>query len=173
MIIQLKEEITPRRKEEIIAETNRLGYKSNEVHTQKGNYLVCIGSKEFDIRLVGCLEGVKDVHRVSDSFKLVSRKWKVVPTAIDLGDGVVIREGDFALMAGPCSIESEEQVRSVARHLAATRTGLTLDEMAAELGVGRRTAERMRDTLAAMFPQMDSRDDHGRIRRWLLPASAL
>ncbi len=66
-----------------------------------------------------------------------------------------------------------ENLLRLARHLAATRTGLTLDEMAAELGVGRRTAERMRDTLAAMFPQMESRDDDGRVRRWVLPASAL
>jgi predicted DNA-binding transcriptional regulator YafY len=66
-----------------------------------------------------------------------------------------------------------ENLLRLARHLAATRTGLTLDEMAGELGVGRRTAERMRDTLAAMFPQMNFRDDDGRVRRWLLPASAL
>jgi predicted DNA-binding transcriptional regulator YafY len=61
----------------------------------------------------------------------------------------------------------------LARHLAATRSGLTLDEMAAELAVGRRTAERLRDTLLAMFPQMESWDDDGRVRRWRLPGSAL
>ena len=66
-----------------------------------------------------------------------------------------------------------ENLLRLARHLAATRTGLTLDEMAGELGVGRRTVERMRDTLASMFPQMECRDDDGRVRRWLLPASAL
>lgn len=66
-----------------------------------------------------------------------------------------------------------ENLLRLARHLAATRMGLTLDEMAGELGVGRRTVERMRDTLASMFPQMECRDDDGRVRRWLLPASAL
>src|SRR4029077_3982937 len=66
-----------------------------------------------------------------------------------------------------------ENLLRLARYLAATRTGLTLDEMADELGVGRRTVERMRDTLAAMFPQMECRDDDGRVRRWLLPARAL
>ena len=66
-----------------------------------------------------------------------------------------------------------ENLLRLARHLAATRTGLTLDEMAAELGIGRRTAERMRDVLMTMFPQMECRDDDGRMRRWLLPASAL
>ncbi|HLU89604.1 MAG TPA: 3-deoxy-7-phosphoheptulonate synthase, partial [Cyclobacteriaceae bacterium] len=51
----------------------------------------------------------------------VSNKWKVKPTIIDLGDGVFIKEGDMALMAGPCSIESEEQIRKVLDHLTANR----------------------------------------------------
>jgi predicted DNA-binding transcriptional regulator YafY len=45
--------------------------------------------------------------------------------------------------------------------------------MAAELAVGRRTAERLRDSLIAMFPQMECRDDDERARRWRLPGSAL
>jgi predicted DNA-binding transcriptional regulator YafY len=66
-----------------------------------------------------------------------------------------------------------ERLLRLARHLAATRTGLTLDEMATELEVGRRTAERLRDSLADMFPQMDCWDDEERVRRWRLPGSAL
>ena len=66
-----------------------------------------------------------------------------------------------------------ERLLRLARHLAATRTGLTLDEMATELEVGRRTAERLRDSLADMFPQMDSWDDDERVRRWRLPGAAL
>ena len=66
-----------------------------------------------------------------------------------------------------------ENLFRLARHLAATRTGLTLDEMAAELDVGRRTVERMRDALLTMFPEMDSWDDEERVRRWRLPGSAL
>ena len=69
--------------------------------------------------------------------------------------------------------EPSQRLLRLARHLAASRTGLTLDEMAAELEVGRRTAERLRDSLMAMFPQMDSWDDEERVRRWRLPGSAL
>src|ERR1035438_5183785 len=109
MIIQLKEGIAAVEKSGVIEQVNLIGYKSTEVKTQEGDYLVCIGKKEFDIRRLGSLKGVLDVHRVSDSFKLVSRKWKVKATEIDLGDGVKIKEGDLSIMAGPCSIESEEQ----------------------------------------------------------------
>jgi len=66
-----------------------------------------------------------------------------------------------------------ERLFRLARALAATRTGLTLDEMATELEIGRRTAERLRDALVAMFPQMDCSDDDERVRRWRLPGSAL
>ena len=66
-----------------------------------------------------------------------------------------------------------ERLLRLARYLAGTRTGFTLDEMATELDVGRRTAERLRDTLVAMFPQMDWWDDEERVRRWRLPGSVL
>ncbi len=66
-----------------------------------------------------------------------------------------------------------ERLLRLARHLAGTRTGLTLEEMATELGVGRRTVERLRDSLVAMFPQMDWWDDEERVRRWRLPGTAL
>ncbi len=118
MIIQLKPGITTTDKETILARLSAIGYKATEVHTQKAFYMVCIGKNEFDLRLIGSLPGVEDVHRVSESYKLVSRKWKVGESGIDLGDGVRIGNGAFSLMAGPCSIESEEQVRSVAKHLA-------------------------------------------------------
>ena len=57
--------------------------------------------------------------------------------------------------------------------LAGSRTGLTLDEMTKELGVGRRTVERMRDRLQDVFPQLETIDDDERVRRWRLPRGAL
>lgn len=73
----------------------------------------------------------------------------------------------------PVRYAPAERLFRLARHLAGTRTGLTLDEMAAALDVGRRTAERLRDTLVSMFPQMNWWDDDERVRRWRLPGSAL
>lgn len=117
MIIQLKNDITARQKEHIIDKLKSIKYKANEVSTQKGEYLIGIGNSEFDIREIGFMPGIADIHIVSDSYKLVSRKWKVDPTTIDLGDGIHIGEGDFAIMAGPCSIEGEENIRTTIEHL--------------------------------------------------------
>ncbi|MBT1703252.1 bifunctional 3-deoxy-7-phosphoheptulonate synthase/chorismate mutase [Chryseosolibacter indicus] len=119
MIIQLDKNISNQEKQAIIIKMKELDYKTTEVTTQKGNYLVGIGKKEFDIRQVGSMKGIADVHRVSDDYKLVSRKWKVGRTAIDLGDGVIIGDGSLSIMAGPCSIENEKQVELTIQHLKA------------------------------------------------------
>lgn len=117
MIILLQQDISDKIKEAILLKINQCGYKTTEVKTQNENYLIGIGNKDIDIRLIGDMEGVKDIYRVSDSYKLVSRKWKVNPTTIDLGDDVLIKEDEFTIMAGPCSIESEEQIKKVIEHL--------------------------------------------------------
>lgn len=119
MIIQFEKEIDASQKEAIIDQVKNLKYKPTEVKTQKGDYLIGIGKKDFDIRHLGSMDGIKDIHIVSDDYKLVSRKWKVNPTYIDLGGGVVIEEGGFQIMAGPCSIEGEDQIRKTIAHLKA------------------------------------------------------
>lgn len=120
MIIQLRKGANGSAYNELLSRIQDIGYKSNEVVTQKGRYLVCIGKQDFDIRSIGHLEIVEDIHRVSDDYKLTSRKWKVDSTTIDLGDGVRIGEDDFQVMAGPCSIENEEQIRSTVAQLVKT-----------------------------------------------------
>ncbi len=117
MIIQLQASISAAEQEAIIAKVTSLEYKTTAVKTQHGTYLVGIGKKEFDIRQVGHMKGIVDIHRVSDDYKLVSRKWKVGRTTIDLGDGIMIGDGKLAIMAGPCSIENEEQVAIIIQHL--------------------------------------------------------
>ena len=117
MIIQLQEDISDKQRESLLAEVTNIGYKTTEVKTQLGDYIIGIGKKEFDIRKIGKKEGIKDIHIVSDEYKLVSKKWKAKPTSIDLGDGVFIKDGDMAIIAGPCSIESEDQIRKVIQHL--------------------------------------------------------
>lgn len=117
MIIQLDPNITQPAKAKIFEALTALKYKFTEVKTQAGDYLVCIGKQTVDIRRIGFLPGIADIHRVSDDYKLVSRKWKVRPTRIDLGNGVVVGDGSFSIIAGPCSIEGEANVRQTVQHL--------------------------------------------------------
>lgn len=117
MIIQLSPSATPAEKEAILKKVKSLDYKTTQVTTQQGVYIVGIGKKEFDLRQLGNMGGIADIHRVSDDYKLVSRKWKVDRTHLDLGDGVIIGDGTLSIMAGPCSVENEEQVRQTIDHL--------------------------------------------------------
>ncbi len=117
MIIQLLPNINTTDKDAIITKIRSLDYKTTEVKTQHNAYLIGIGKKEFDIRQLGQMNGIVDIHRVSDDYKLVSRKWKVERTQVDLGDGVSIGDGSLSIMAGPCSIENEAQVQQTIDHL--------------------------------------------------------
>jgi len=114
MIVSLQPDIQPTEIQKINSLLMEHSWKVTEVLTQRGRYLVGLGSSEIDIRRVGILPGVKDVHRVKDAYKLVSREWKVHPTTIDLGSGIKIHEGECAIMAGPCSIEGQEQAEVIA-----------------------------------------------------------
>lgn len=117
MIVQLSSVITPDQKKLVIDTATSLKYKINEVKTQETTYLVGIGKAPFDIREIGHLDGVLDIHIVSDEYKLVSSKWKVEESYIDLGDDVKIGRGNFAIMAGPCSIEGEDNIKLTIDHL--------------------------------------------------------
>ena len=117
MIIQLEKNIQTDHYQALIQQLEKIGYQYTAVQTQVQNYLVAIGNASFDIRSIGSLQGVKDLHRVSDDYKLVSSKWKVQASQIDLGEGIKIGRGQFQIMAGPCSIEGEKQIFETVQHL--------------------------------------------------------
>lgn len=117
MIIQLNKPITPDDKNEIAGRLKQYGFTYKEIVTQIGHYFVCIGKTEMDIRSIGNMQGVKDVHVVSDNYKLVSKKWKTDYSQIKITNDLVIGGGQPVIMAGPCSVENEEQITKVAQHL--------------------------------------------------------
>lgn len=124
MLIQLNQNCSNAELDAIFHEVNIIGYKPSVVQTQYARYVICVGSAEVDIRKIGNLPGVKDVHVVTDQSKLVSRLWKVQTTEIPLGDEMVIARNTFTIGMGPCSIEDEAQVLSTIRFLKANGVGL-------------------------------------------------
>lgn len=117
MIIQLEKEIQTPARENLMQQLDAMGIQGKVVHTNYRSYIVGISKNEFDLRQIGSLKGIADIHRVSDDYKMVSKKWKLENTVIDLGDGIRIGTGDLAIMSGPCAIESESQIESVVAHL--------------------------------------------------------
>lgn len=117
MIIQLHQHISSDQKNSIKEALQAIKFKANEVHTMNGDYIIATGNSHFDIRKIGSLKGVLDIHRVKDAFKLVSKQWKVNDSVLDLGDGVKVGDGHFSIISGPCSIESIDHGIETIQHL--------------------------------------------------------
>ena len=89
-----------------------------DVHVSEGAEVTILGligdTSRVDMDLLKSLEIVADVKRVSEPYKQANRKFHPKDTIIQCGD-VRIGGGYFAMIAGPCSVESEEQIISVAK----------------------------------------------------------
>ena len=88
------------------------------VHRSTGESHTVLGAvgvhRDFDHRDFELLDGVREVMRITQPFKLASRQFKPEGTIVDLGRGVRIGGTEVAIAAGPCSVESREQILSVA-----------------------------------------------------------
>jgi 3-deoxy-7-phosphoheptulonate synthase len=65
--------------------------------------------------LILSLPGVQDAVPVSKPFKLVGREWHPTSTRVRVAPGVIFGDGSFVVIAGPCAVESEEQILAAAR----------------------------------------------------------
>ncbi len=98
-----------------------------EVHISEGKYQTILGligdTSRLDTELLEELDIVEAVKRITEPFKNANRKFHSEDSIIDI-NGVKIGSGNFALIAGPCSVESKEQICEVARRVKASGAGL-------------------------------------------------
>jgi len=73
---------------------------------------------EFDIRNLELLPGVQEVHRISSPYKLAGRSFRPEGTVVKVADSVAIGGNEVVVMAGPCSVETREQLFSTAEAVA-------------------------------------------------------
>ncbi len=116
MIIIMKHGHTPEQREDVIARVREEGL---DVHLSVGEGSTIIGVIGVPITeslksAIESREAVEQVFRVTKRYKLASREFHPEPTIIDLGDGVLIGGDEVVIMAGPCSVESEDQLMTVA-----------------------------------------------------------
>ena len=97
--------------------------KNIQIHTSLGDSKMILGlvgdTAKLDVDLIAALDIVEDVKRVQEPYKNANRKFHVEDTVIKVGD-TQIGGGTLTLMAGPCSIESEEQIVAVAKAVKAS-----------------------------------------------------
>ena len=97
----------------VIDKLVRLGFDIHRSTGVRHTVLGAVGGRIVDTRDIELLEGVKEVHRISAPYKLASRAFKPDGTKIKIKD-VTIGGEEVILMAGPCTIESRDQVMTIA-----------------------------------------------------------
>ena len=101
---------------------NWLKEQGVDVHISEGKYYTVLGligdTSKIDVELLEDLEIVDSVKRISEPFKSANRKFHPEDTVIEVG-GLKIGGGNFQLIAGPCSVESEEQILEIAESVKA------------------------------------------------------
>ena len=115
MIAVLKHGTTPEQVQHLIT---WLKHMNVDVHVSEGKEVTILGligdTSRVDMELLSSLDMVSNVKRVSEPFKQANRKFHPNDSIISVGD-VKIGGGNFAMIAGPCSVESEEQIIGVAK----------------------------------------------------------
>ena len=120
MIVILKNNVPGAKEEQLVSWIKNMGL---QVHISRGVYNTVLGlvgdTSKVDTELLESLEIVQSVKQVSEPFKCVNRKFHPDDTIIEVGD-IKIGAGNFVLIAGPCSVESEEQIVGVAKAVKAS-----------------------------------------------------
>jgi len=119
MIVAMQESSTEDQIQHVIDQLVRMGF---EVHRSTGARQTVLGGvgapHDFDTREVEMMPGVQEVHRITAPYKLAGRNFRPEGTVVKFANGLEIGGKKVAVMAGPCSVESREQLFAVAELIA-------------------------------------------------------
>jgi len=115
MVVVMQEGATEAQIQSAINKLMEMGF---DIHRSTGARQTVLGAVgavvDFDTRDIELLDGVAEVVRISAPYKLASRHFRPEGSVIPLGKGVAVGGEQIVMMAGPCSVESPEQIESVA-----------------------------------------------------------
>lgn len=114
MITVLKQGVSQQQIDNLVEWFEKQGLR---VHISEGEYNTILGligdTSKIDVELLSVIDIVESVKEISEPFKNANRKFHPDDTVIKVGD-TLVGGGNFAMIAGPCSIESKEQILEVA-----------------------------------------------------------
>lgn len=115
MIIILKQDANETAKKELINQIEAMGLT---IHYSQGKHTSLLGligdTSVVDIESILAKDIVADVKRIQEPYKNANRKFHPRDTIVDV-NGIKIGGGNFQVIAGPCSVESDEQISSIAK----------------------------------------------------------
>lgn len=112
----MKTDATKRERDEVIKKVREYGYKPHVIHGTTRDVIGAVGDERGKVILqsIEFMHGVESVVPILKPYKLASREVKKETSVIRISDTVSIGDKDIVIMAGPCAVESEEQIIEVA-----------------------------------------------------------
>src|SRR6266513_4628549 len=119
MIVAMQETATEEQIEVVIEHLMQMGFSVHRTTGERQSILAAVGARaDFDTRNLEVLSGVEHVHRISAPYKLSGRAFRPEGTVVQFSNGVKIGGDQVVVMAGPCSVESREQLFAVSEQIA-------------------------------------------------------
>ncbi len=118
MIVAMQETATEEQIQDVIEHLVRMGFSVHRTTGARQSILAAVGARiDFDTRNLEVLAGVEHVHRISAPYKLAGRAFRPEGTIVKFPNGVHIGGDEVIVIAGPCSVESREQLFTVAEQV--------------------------------------------------------
>jgi 3-deoxy-7-phosphoheptulonate synthase len=115
----MQETATEEQIQDVVEHLVRMGFSVHRTTGERQSILAAVGARiDFDTRNLEVLAGVEHVHRISAPYKLSGRAFRPEGSILNLGRGVRIGGDEVVVMAGPCSVESREQLFTVTELIA-------------------------------------------------------
>ncbi|HEY4053338.1 MAG TPA: 3-deoxy-7-phosphoheptulonate synthase [Terriglobales bacterium] len=119
MIVAMQETATEDQIQVVIEHLMHMGFSVHRTTGERQSILAAVGARaDFDTRNLEVLSGVEHVHRISAPYKLSGKAFRPEGTIVQFANGVKVGGDEVVVMAGPCSVESREQLFTVAELVA-------------------------------------------------------
>ncbi len=119
MIVAMQDLASEEQIQDVVEHLVRMGFSVHRTTGERQTILAAVGARiDFDTRNLEVLSGVEHVHRISAPYKLAGRSFRPEGTVIEFANGVKVGGNEVVVMAGPCSVESRDQLFTVAEQIA-------------------------------------------------------
>jgi 3-deoxy-7-phosphoheptulonate synthase len=116
MLVVMKHGAKPSEIDKVVRVIEEMGYEARPMPGAQRTAVGLVGNDgRVDASRIEALSGVAQVIHVTQPYKQVSREWKQENTIVSIGSGIKVGGSEVAIIAGPCSVESEEQIVTAAR----------------------------------------------------------
>src|SRR5438477_7349042 len=119
MIVAMQETADEGQIQVVVEHLIEMGFSVHRTTGERQTILAAVGARsDFDTRNLEVLSGVEHVHRISAPYKLSGKAFRPEGTIVQFANGVKVGGEEVIVMAGPCSVESREQLFTVAELVA-------------------------------------------------------